>query len=120
MEIVRAGLLTHHDYAAVGASVFRGVAVGLDTKLFDGIHDRIERDLTRLRLEHADSVVDILTGARAAAVEPWKRIARGQIHPGRQSQQRNEIAAVERQRHNLLLLNGEASSATRGLEERQC
>ncbi len=118
VKLVRTRLLVHHDHAAVRAAVFRRVAVHLDAKLIDRVDDRIERHLSRLRLQHADAVVNVFADARAASVDAGQQVARRQIHARRQRDQRHEVAAIQRQRYDLLLFHHETHRAPAHLQQR--
>ena len=69
VELVAAGLPDHHHGAAVRSAVLRRVGVDVELELLHRVDDRIERDLAGFRLQDADAVVQVLVGARAAAVD---------------------------------------------------
>ena len=78
----------------------------------------IEGHLSRLRLQHADAVVEIFVGARPAAVDPrQQRSAARQRHARRKRDQRNEIAAVQRQRFDLFARYVKTDRAVRRLQQ---
>ena len=104
MEQVASGLADHHDGTAVGPAVFRRVSVDVQLELLHGVDDRIESHLAGLGLQNADSVVQVLVGARPAAVDARQqrptarqRDSRGERHEG------NEIAPIEGQSFQLRL-----------------
>src|SRR5262249_41896563 len=76
LEAVQTCLLVHHDDAAIGTAVFGRGTVGFDAKLLDCINDRIESYLAGLRLEHADTVIDVLAHARPASIDAGQETTR--------------------------------------------
>ena len=90
------------DHAAVEPAEFRRRAVGFDLEFLNGIHDREERHLAGLGLQHRDPVEKVLVGARPAAIDPRERLTRWQRHGRDERDQRDEATAVERQRRDLL------------------
>ena len=119
MQRVRPRLLVHHDDAAIAPPVLRRIAVRLHPKRVNRIHNRIKRHLTRLRLQHADPVVDVFTHPRPAPVNPRQHAPRRQAHPRRQRNQRNKIPPVQRQRHHLPLLHHIAHRPPPRLQQRR-
>jgi hypothetical protein len=99
----RRGREIHHT--AIEASEFGRWAVALDLELVDGVDHREVRHLPRLRLEHGDAVEQILVRSRSSPIDA------GQHGIGRQSDSRNdggehdEEAAIQRQPHDLLVLD---------------
>ena len=84
------------------------------------VDDRIERHLARLRLQHADAVVEVFVGARPAAVDArQQRAAARQRDARRQRHQRNEVAAIQRQRFDFRLAHVIAHRAAGRFEQRR-
>ena len=116
---VRAGLGRQVDDAAVEAAELGGRAVALDLELLNRVDDREERDLAGLRLQHRDAVEQILVGARPAAVDARQLRVGRQRHAGRERRQRDEGAAVQRQLHDLLVLDDVAEAGGLGAQHRR-
>ena len=76
VELIASRLADHHDGAAVGAAVLGRVGVDVELELGHAVDDRVVDHLARLRLQHADAVVDVFVGARAAAIDARQRTCR--------------------------------------------
>ncbi len=70
VELVAAGFPDHHDRSPIGSTIFRRVSIDVQLKFLHSVDDRIESHLTRLRLQNADSVVEVFVGTRPASVDP--------------------------------------------------
>jgi hypothetical protein len=102
-ERVRTRLRGEVHHPAVEASELGRRAVGFDLELLNRVHDRVEGHLTRLGLQHRDAVEQVFVGTRPAAVDARELRAGRQRDTGYQRRQRDEGAAVQRQRRNGLL-----------------
>ena len=103
MEDVGAGLRRQVDDATVEPAELGRRAVRFDLEFLDGVDDREERDLARLRLHHRDAIEQIFVGARPAAVDSRELRCRRQSDARRERCQRDEAPPVERQRDDLFL-----------------
>jgi hypothetical protein len=121
VKLVATGLPDHHDGSAIGPSVFRRVGVDVQPEFGHGVDDGIEGHLPRFGLQHADAVVEILVGARPAAIDArQQRPAARQGDTGRERHQGNEIAAIEGQRLNFRLADVVVHRPVGGFEQRRC
>ena len=93
-----------HD-AAVEPPEFGRRAVALDLELLDGVDDRVVRHLPRLGLEHGDAVEEILVRSRPPTVDAGQDGVRRQGDARRDGGEHDEQAAVQRQLHDLLVLD---------------
>ena len=96
VDLVGAGARGYVNDAAVEAAELGGDVVGLDGELLDVVEDGEEGHLAGLGLEGGDAVVEVLVGARAAAVDAREERAGGQLDAGRELGEIDEVAAVER------------------------
>ena len=119
MELVASGFSDHHDGAAVRPAVFGRVRVDVELELGHAVDNRVVDHLAGLRLQHADAVVEVLVRARAAAVDPRKKLAVRQRHARRQRHQRNEVAPVQRQRLDPFLSHVQAHLPAGRLQQRR-
>ena len=83
VELIASGFSDHHYSAAVGTAILGRVRVDVEFEFGHAVYDRVVDHLPRLRLQHADAVVDILVGARAAAVDSRQELAVGKRHARR-------------------------------------
>ncbi len=93
------------DHAAIEPPEFGRRAVALDLELLDGVDDRIVRELPRLGLQHGDAVEEILVRSRSPAVDARQDGIRRQGDARRDGGEHDEQAAVQRQPHDLLVLD---------------
>jgi hypothetical protein len=119
MQRVRARFLVHQDDAPVRAPKLRRRAVGLNAKLFNGVDDWVVSDLSGLGLKHADAVVQVLADPWTAAVDARQEAARWEGDAGGERDQRHEVTAVQRERHDLLPFDYEACRAAAVAQERR-
>ena len=75
VEFVAAGFADHHDRAAVRPAILGRVGVDVELEFGHAVDDRVVDHLPRLRLQHADAVVDVFVGARPAAVDARQELA---------------------------------------------
>ena len=115
VELIGTRLLVDHDDAAVGASVFGGVAVDFDAEFVDRVDDGVEGHLAGFWLEDADAVVDVFTDAGSGAVDAGQQATGREADAGGKREQGDEVAAVEREVDGFLLLDDEADGAAVGL-----
>ena len=117
MELIAARFSDDHDSAAARAPVLRRIGVDVEFELGHSVDDRIEDHLSRFGLQDADAVIDVFVGPRAAAIDAgqkitvWKRNARGE------SDERDEVASVKRQRSDFLRLDVEADFGSASLQQ---
>lgn len=117
VELVGAGFLIDEDDAAVGASVFGGVGVGFDAKLLDGVNDGEVGDLSGFGLKDADAVVEVFADAGARSIDAGEGGSGREVDAGREGDQGNEVASVDGEIDDALLIELERHSAA-GLGER--
>ncbi len=96
VEGVGAGAGGDVDDAAVEAAELGGDVVGFDGELLNVVEDGKEGNLTGLGLKGGDAVVEILVGARPAAVDAGEHGAGGQFNAGGERGELHEVARVER------------------------
>ena len=113
----RLGGEVHH--AAIEPAELGGRAVALDLELLDGVDDRVVRDLTRLRLQHGDAVEEILVRARPAAVDAGQDGIRRQGDARCDGGEHDEEAAVQRQLHDLFVLDDGPEARGFGAHDRR-
>ena len=118
VPLVCSRLLVDHDHAAIGAAKFGGVAVRFNPEFFNRVDYREIRDLTRLGLQHADAVIDVFADPRPASVDARQCRVRRQHDARRERDQRNEVAAIQRQGYDLLLVRHEAYRSAARLQQR--
>ena len=93
------------DHAAIEPPELGRRAVALDLELLDGVDDRVVRHLPRLRLQHGDAVEEILVRSRSPAVDARQDGIRRQGDARGDGGEHDEQAAVQRQLHDLLVLD---------------
>ena len=93
------------DHAAIEPPELGRRAVALDLELLDGVDDRVVRELPRLGLQHGDAVEEILVRSRSPAVDARQDGIRRQGDARRDGGEHDEQAAVQRQLHDLLVLD---------------
>ena len=93
------------DHAAIEPPELGCRAVALDLELLDGVDDRIVRELPRLGLEHGDAVEEILVRSRSSAVDARQDGVRRKGDTRRDGGEHDEQAAVQRQLHDLFVLD---------------
>ena len=93
------------DDAAVEAPELGWRTVALDFELLNGVDIWKEGDLARFGLQDRDAVEQILVGARPSAIDSWQRRARGKSDTRRQSCERDEAPAVQRQADDLAVVD---------------
>ena len=101
------------DHAAIETPELGRRTVALDLELLDGVDDRVVRHLPRLGLEHGDAVEEIFVRSRSPTVDARQDGVRRQGHAGDDGGQHDEQAAVQRQLHDLFVLDDRPE--TRGL-----
>ena len=101
------------DHAAIEPPEFGRRAVALDLELLDGVDHRVVRDLPRLRLQHGDAVEEIFVRSRSPAVDARQDGIRRKRNARDDGGEHDEQAAVQRQLHDLLVLDDR--SEARGL-----
>ena len=101
------------DHAAIEPAELGRRAVALDLELLDGVDDRVVRELPGLRLQHGDAVEEILVRSRPPAVDAGQDGIRRQGDARGDGGEHDEQAAVQRQLHDLLVLDHR--SEARGL-----
>ena len=107
----------HHT--AVEAAELGGRAVALDLELLDGVDDRVERHLARFRLQHRNAVEEILVGARPSAVDAGQDGIRRQGDARSDGGEHDEQAAVQRQLHDLFMLDDRPKAGGFGAHDRR-
>ena len=105
MKDIGARLRREIDHAAIEPPELGRRAVALDLELLDGVDDRIVRELPRLGLQHGDAVEEILVRSRSPAVDARQDGVRRQGDARRDGGEHDEQAAVQRQLHDLLVLD---------------
>jgi len=105
--------------AAIEAAEFGRRAVAFDLELLDRVDDRIDRDLSRFRLQHRDAVEQVLVGPRPAAVDARQQRVRRQRNTRRDAGQRDERAAVQRYLRHLLVADAGAEAAGFSADDRR-
>lgn len=70
-------------------------------------------------MQDADAVVEIFIGARPAAIDAREQRPAGQRHAGSKRDQRDKVAAIQRQCGKLGLIDRIAYRATGGLQQRR-
>ena len=122
VEIVAPRTGRQMDHSAVEAPILGGWHVVLDLELFDGIDHRVEGDLPRFWLERGDSVVEKLVDPWPASVEAreggTRRGRRRNGHTRHERDQREEVAAIERQRDDRSVRNQLTKAAALRPQER--
>jgi hypothetical protein len=93
------------DDAAVEPPEFGRWAIALDLELLDGVDHGVVRHLPRLRLQHGDAVEEILVRSRPSPVDARQRGIRRQRDARNDGREHDEEAAVQRQLHDLLVLD---------------
>src|SRR5579864_158771 len=96
MKCIGAGTCGHVHYPAVEAAEFGGNIIGFDRGLLDVIENWKEDDLTGLRLECGDSIVEVFIGPGASSVDPRQECTRRQFDPRRECRELNKVTGVER------------------------
>ena len=102
---VAAGLGCEIDHAAIEAPEFGRWAIALDFELLDGVDHRVVRDLARLRLQDRNAVEEIFVRSRSAAIDARQDGIRRQGDARNDGSQHDEQTAVQRQLHDLLVLD---------------
>ena len=114
------GLGRQVDHAAVEPAELGRRAVALDLELLNRVDDREERHLAGLGLQHGDAVEQVFVGARPAAVDARQlRVRAAARRPGASARERDERAAVQRQLHDLLVLDDGAEAGGFGAQHRR-
>ena len=119
VERVGARFRCQIDDTAIEPAELRGRAVALDLELLDGIDDRIVRKLSWLGLQHGNAVEEVLVGARSPAVDARQDGIRRQGDTGRDGGKHDEQSTVERQLHDLLVLDHGAETRGRLSHDRR-
>ena len=81
------------------------MAIALDLELLDSVDYRVVRHLPRLRLQHGDTVEQIFVGSRSPAVDARQDGIRRQYDARDDGGQHDEQTSVQRQLHDLLILD---------------
>ena len=110
---VGAGLGRQIDHPTVEAPELRRRTVGLHLEFLDGVDHRQEGDLSRFRLQNRNPVEQIFVGAGAPAVHARELRVGRQRDAGRERGEGDERPAVQRQLHDLWVLDDH--SQARGL-----
>src|SRR5207249_509267 len=97
VELIASGFAQHHDGSPIRPPIFGGIRIDVELELGDAIDDRVVNDLPWLRLQDTDAVIEIFIRPRPAAVDARQcRSTAGQRHAGRECDERNEAASIER------------------------